>query len=192
MMSPTHYAADELACSSRHSTDYQTLVKDKEYSAEYIACKGAAFGEEALAAEVLRTMHPNRFTKRDALAQMDKYHIQEQAHYLYARLSQDAVAADLVLCMCAKGEGRFADHVLQKLEAKEVLSLQLAKKRRRRRRSTKIVWCLRLPRRTSSLRLPGGQEELEGEGGTHEEKGQESALEHPSRRNSLKCAQKKP
>ena len=35
--------------------------------------------------------------------------MQEQAHYLYARLSQGAVAADLVLCMHAKGKSRFAE-----------------------------------------------------------------------------------
>ena len=61
-MSLTHYAADELARRRRH---YQTLVNDKGYSAEVIACKGAALGEEALAAEALRTIHPARFTKRD-------------------------------------------------------------------------------------------------------------------------------
>ena len=116
IMSLTHYAADELARSSRH---YQTLVNDKGYSAKVIACEGAAFGEEALAAEALRTIHPARFTKRDESAQMDKHRMQEQAHYLYARMSQGVVAADLLLCMHAKGEGRFAEHVLQKLEEKE-------------------------------------------------------------------------
>ena len=50
----THYAVDELVRSSRH---YQRLVNDKGNSAEVIACEGAAFGEEALAAEALRTMH---------------------------------------------------------------------------------------------------------------------------------------
>ena len=110
-MSLTDYAADELICSSRH---YQTLVNNKGYSAQVIACKGAAFGEEALAAEALRMIRPNRFTKLDEWAQMDKHHMQEQAHYLYARMSQGAAAADLLLCMHAKGEGRFAEHVLQK------------------------------------------------------------------------------
>ena len=61
-MSPTQYAADELVRRRRH---YQTLVNGKGYSAENIACEGAAFGEEALAAEALRTIHPARFTKRD-------------------------------------------------------------------------------------------------------------------------------
>ena len=115
-MSPTQYAADELVRRRRH---YQTLVNGKGYSAEYIACEGAAFGEEALAAEALRMMHSDRFTKRDESSQMDKHRMQEQAHYLYARLSQGVVAADLVLCMHAKGEGRFAEHVLQKLEEKD-------------------------------------------------------------------------
>ena len=71
----------------------------------------------------MRTMHSDRFTKRDESAQMDKHRMQEQAHYLYARLSQGIEAADLVLCMDAKGEGRLAEHVLQKLEEKERLSL---------------------------------------------------------------------
>ena len=115
-MSLTHYAADELVRRRRH---YQTLVNGKGYSAENIACEGAAFGEEALAAEALRTIHPARFTKRDESAQMDKHRMQEQAHYLYARMSQGVEAADLLLCMHAKGEGRFAEHVLQKLEEKE-------------------------------------------------------------------------
>ena len=88
-------------------------MNDKGYSAEYIACEGAAFGEEALAAEALRMMRSDRFTKRDKSAQMEKHRMQEQAHYLYTRLSQGVVAADLVLCMHAKGEGRFAEHVLQ-------------------------------------------------------------------------------
>ena len=92
MMSPNaHYAANELICRSRH---YQALVNDKGNSAEVIACEGAAFDEEALAAEALRTMHPGRFTKRDESAQMDKHHMQEQAHYLYARMSQGAKSAD--------------------------------------------------------------------------------------------------
>ena len=55
IMSLSHYSADELICRRRH---YQTLVNDKGYSAEVIACEGAAFGEEALAAEALRTIHP--------------------------------------------------------------------------------------------------------------------------------------
>ena len=113
----THYDADELARRRRH---YQTLVDDKAYSAEYIACEGAIYGEEALAAEALRTMRSDRFTKRDESAQMDKHRMQEQAHYLYARMSQGVVAADLLLCMHAKGEGRFAEHVLQKLQEKEL------------------------------------------------------------------------
>ena len=107
-MSTTHHAADEPARRSRHC---QTLVNEG-YSAEDIAYEGAAFGEETLAAEALRTMHPYRFPKRDESAQMDKYRMQEQARYLHTRLSQGAVAADLVLCMHAKGEGRFAEHVL--------------------------------------------------------------------------------
>ena len=108
MMSTTHHAADEPARRRRHC---QTLVNEG-YSAEDIACEGAAFSEEELAAEALRTMYPDRFTKRDESAQMDMYRMQEQARYLHARLSQGAVAADLVLCMHAKGEGRFAEHVL--------------------------------------------------------------------------------
>ena len=64
-------------------------------------------------------MHSDRFTKRDESAQMDKYRMQEQAHYLHARLSQGVEAADLLLWMHAKGEGRFAEHVLQNLEEKE-------------------------------------------------------------------------
>ena len=68
----------------------------------------------------MRTMHSDRFTKRDESAQMDKHRMQEQAHYLYARMSQGVVAADLLLCMHAKGEGRFAEHVLQKLQEKEL------------------------------------------------------------------------
>ena len=112
-MSLTHHAADELVRRRRHC---QTLVNVKGNSAEYIACEGAAFGEDALAAEALRTMHPDRFTKRDESAQMEKYRMQEQAHYLYARMSHCAVAALLLLCKHAKGEGRFAEHVLQKRE----------------------------------------------------------------------------
>ena len=122
----THYDADELARRRRH---YKTLVDDKAYSAEYIACEGAVYGEEALAAEALRTMRSDRFTKRDESAQMDKHRMQEQAHYLYARMSQGVVAADLLLCMHAKGEGRFAEHVLLKLEEKERLSLVLAQEK---------------------------------------------------------------
>ena len=49
--------------------------------------------------------------------------MQEQARYLQARLSQGTVAANQLLCMHAKGEGRFAEQVLQKLEEKERLSL---------------------------------------------------------------------
>ena len=62
MMSATHHhAAYELACRRRH---YQTLV-NKGYSAQDIACVGAALKEEKLAADALRTMHPAWFTKRN-------------------------------------------------------------------------------------------------------------------------------
>ena len=135
IMSLTHYAADELVRRRRH---YQTLVNDKGYSAQYIACEGAAFGEEALAAEALRIMHSDLFTKRYESAQMDKHRMQEQAHYLHARLSQGVEAADLLLCMHAKGKGRFAEHVLQKLEEKErCLSLELAQKKEKEEKEQK-------------------------------------------------------
>ena len=62
IISLAHHASDELVRRRRH---YQTPVNDKDYPAEVIACEGAAFGEEALAAEALRTIHPARFTKRD-------------------------------------------------------------------------------------------------------------------------------
>ena len=69
---------------------------------------------------------------------MDKHRTQEQGHCLYARLSQGVVAADLLLCMHAKGEGRFAEHVLQKLEEKEqCLSLVLAQKREKEEKEQK-------------------------------------------------------
>ena len=57
----------------------------------------------------------------------------------YARLSQGDVAADLVLCMHAKGEGRFAEHVLQKLEEKERHSLLLAQKEEEREQKKRSV-----------------------------------------------------
>ena len=41
---------------------------------------------------------------------------------------QGTVAADRVLCMHAKGEASFAEHVLQKLEERDRLSLLLAQK----------------------------------------------------------------
>ena len=65
--------------------------------------------------------------------------MQEQAHYLYARMSQGAVAADLLLCMYAKGEGRFAEHVLQKLEEKERLSLLLAQEKEEKEQKRQLV-----------------------------------------------------
>ena len=49
---------------------------------------------------------------------MDKHRMQEQARYLQARLSQGTVAANQLLCMHAKGEGRFAEQVLQKTRGK--------------------------------------------------------------------------
>ena len=68
MMSTTNYAADELASRRRH---YQTLVNEG-YSAEDIAYEGAAFSDEALAAEAFRTMHPDRFIPTDALSAMNR------------------------------------------------------------------------------------------------------------------------
>ena len=82
---------------------------------------------------------------------MVKHSMHEQEHYLHARLSHCTMVAYLVLWMNAKGEGHFAEHVQQKLEKKEHLSL-LAQKEKER--STKSVWCLRLQRtrRTRSRR----------------------------------------
>ena len=176
-MSTTHHAADEPARRRRHC---QTLVNEG-YSAEDIAYEGAAFGEETLAAEALRTMHPYRFPKRDESAQMDKYRMQEQARYLHTRLSQGAVAADLVLCMHAKGEGLFAEHVLQKLEEKELLSLLAQEEEEEKKEHKKRS----VPSPTEDKpsptedRLLVGQEEQKGGGTQEEEEGQESALEHP-------------
>ena len=144
IISLAHHASDELVRRRRH---YQTPVNDKDYPAEVIACEGAAFGEEALAAEALRTMHPDRFTKRDEFAEMDKHHMQEQEHYLYARrrMSQGVVAVDLLLCMHAKGEGRLQSMSCKNSRKRSASLFCLLKKRRRR--SRKSVWCLRLPRR---------------------------------------------
>ena len=49
------------------------------------------------------------------------------------------MAADLVLCMHAEGEGCFAEDVLQKLEEKERLSLLLAQKKEEKEQKKRSV-----------------------------------------------------
>ena len=101
----------ELAQRRQH---YHTLVKER-FSAEDIACAGLALGEESLAAEALRKMDPASF-KSDRSSQMDENRKREQERYLRARFNQGTAAADLLLCMRAKGEGVFAEEVMQALE----------------------------------------------------------------------------
>ena len=167
-MSPTHYTACKLASSSRR---YWTLVNDKEYSAKYIACECTAFGEEAPAAEAFCAMHPNWFTKRNE-AQMDKYSMQEQAHYIYARLSLGTMAADLVLCMRDKGKGRFAEHVLQKTRGKgATLSSACSKKGGEGGEGAqKALGAFAYGEGHQAFAYQGGQEKQEEGGGTQEER----------------------
>ena len=64
----THHAAAKLAHRRKH---YQALVNEG-FSADDIACAGAALGEEELAAEALRKIDPALFTERGESDQMDK------------------------------------------------------------------------------------------------------------------------
>ena len=82
---------------------------------------------------------------------------------------QGTVAADLVLCMHAKGPG------VQKFEERDRLSSACSK---RGEGAQKAFGAFAYGGGHEAFAY-GGQEEQEGAGGTREEKGQESLLEHP-------------